>query len=149
RWIFDRDLIFQSLWPGARPTLDQVQVLPRAEEIGFRAEVGHVDHERVALPMAARVAEPLADAGRQVGAPVHDDVALPPLTLIHVVEYRDAARCLHDAAEAAAEEAAKLGQPAVQAAVRQPIVLRAIAAIETHKVARMVARRRFSESRRR
>src|SRR5215471_14683733 len=96
--------------------------------------------------MAARVTEPLADAGRQVGAPVQDNVALPPLTLIEVVEYRDAARRLHDAAETAAEEAAKLGQPVVQAAVCQPIVLRTIAAIEAHEVAGVVARRRLGES---
>jgi hypothetical protein len=32
---------------------------------------------------------------------VHDDVALPALTLAHVVKNRDAAGRLHDAAEAA------------------------------------------------
>src|SRR6266478_8462691 len=146
--IFDRDHVREGLWPGARPALNKVQVLARPQEIGFRAEVGHVDHKRVALPMAARVAEPLTDARRQVGAPVHDDVALPPLALIHVVEDRDAAGRLHDAAEAAAEEAAELGQPAMQAAVCQPIVLWTIAAIETHKVAGVVARGRLGESRR-
>src|SRR5262249_38985842 len=95
--IFDRDLVGKRLWPGARPPLDQVQVLARAKEIGLRTEVGDVDDERIALPMAARVAEPLTDRGRQVGAPVHDDVALPPLALIDVVEHRDAAGGLHDA----------------------------------------------------
>src|SRR5260221_6842623 len=63
-WIFDRDLVREGLWPGARPVLNQVQVLARPLEIGFRTEVGHVDHKRVALPMAARVAEPLADVSR-------------------------------------------------------------------------------------
>src|SRR4029077_7799321 len=79
RRIFDRDLVYEGLWPGARPALNEVHVLARAEEIGLRTEVGHVDHERVALPAAARIAEPLADIGRQVRAPVHDDVALPAL----------------------------------------------------------------------
>src|SRR6266446_1535620 len=146
--IFDRDLVLEGFWPGAGPALYQVQVFPRPLEIGFRTEVGHVDHKRVALPMAARVAEPLTDAGRQVGASVHDDVPLPPLALIQVVEHRDAAGRLHDSAIASAEQASKIGQPAVQAAVCQPVVLRTIAAIETHKVTRVVARRRFCESRR-
>src|SRR6266478_8114684 len=146
--VFDCNFVGEGPWAGTGPTLDQVQILARSKYIGFRTEVGHVDHKRVALPMAARVAEPLTDARRQVGAPVHDDVALPPLALIHVVEDRDAAGRLHDAAEAAAEEAAELGQPAVQAAVCQAIILRTIAAIETHKVAGVVARRRLRESRR-
>src|SRR5262245_23984433 len=42
-----------------------------------------------------------ANVGRQVGASVHDDVALPALALPDVVEDRDAARGLHDPAETA------------------------------------------------
>src|SRR5262249_49512275 len=119
--IFDQDLVGKGLWPGARPALDQVQVLARPEHVGLGTEVGYVDHERIAFPMAARVAKPLTDVGWQVRTSVHDDVALPALALVHVVEDRDAARRLHDAAKAAAEQAAELGQPAAQAAVRQPI----------------------------
>ena len=52
--------------PGPRPALDEVQVLARARDIGLRAEVRHVDDQRVALPMPARIAVPLADVGRQV-----------------------------------------------------------------------------------
>src|SRR5262249_44672223 len=55
RRIFDRDLVLEGFWPRARPALNQVQVLARAKEIGFRTEISHVDHKRVALPMAARV----------------------------------------------------------------------------------------------
>src|SRR2546423_3753085 len=120
--IFNRDLVREGRWPSARPALNQVQVLARSKDIGFRTEVGHVDHERVALPMAARVPEPLADVGRQMGASVHDDVALPPLSLTHVVEDRDAARGLHDPAEAAGV-AAKHNRAAGQAALRQRTVL--------------------------
>src|SRR5579871_5368046 len=76
--IFDRDLVGEGRWSRARPPLNEVQVLARSKDIGFRAEIGHVDHQRVALPMATRVAEPLTDAGRQVGASIHDNVALPP-----------------------------------------------------------------------
>src|SRR5438105_14826180 len=68
--IFDRNLVGERLRPGARPALNEVQVLARAKEIGLRTEIGHVDDERVALPMAARVAVPLMDAGRQMGAAV-------------------------------------------------------------------------------
>src|SRR5262245_46388881 len=74
--IFDRDLVREGLWPGARPTFNQVQVLARPLEIGLWTEVGDVHHQRVPLPMAARVAVPLTDAGRQMGAPVHDNIAL-------------------------------------------------------------------------
>jgi hypothetical protein len=56
-----------------------------------------------------------------MGAAVHDDVALPPLALVQVVVHRDAVGHLHDAAKAAAEQAAKVGQPPVQAAVANPL----------------------------
>src|SRR5712691_12486912 len=99
--IFDRDLVGEGHWSRARPSLNEMQVLARPKGIGFRTEIGHVDHQRVALPMAARIAVPLTDVGRQVGAAVHNDVALPPLPLAHIVEDRDAARRLHDPAETA------------------------------------------------
>ena len=87
-------------------------------------------------------------AGRW-GLSVHDDVALPALALVHVVEHRNAARRLHDAAKAAAEHAAELGQPAAQAAVLQPVVLRPVGAVEARIVDGVVARRHFGKSRRR
>src|SRR5262249_54296547 len=55
RRILDPDLVRQRPWPGARPALDQVQVLARPEGVGLGSEIGHVDHKRFALPMAARV----------------------------------------------------------------------------------------------
>src|SRR5258708_37457662 len=84
--IFDRDIIFERARRGTPPAFNQVQVLACALKIGLRAEVRHVDHKRIALPMAARVAVPLTDVGRQMRACVHDDGALPPLALTHVVE---------------------------------------------------------------
>ena len=84
---------------------------------------------------AARVAEPLADAGRQVRASVHHDAALPALALTHVIGDGDAARRLHDPAEAAAAVAgAELGQPDGQAAVRQRAVLRIVVAVHARGV---------------
>src|SRR5215470_18911521 len=143
--ILDGDLVCKRGGPGPRPALDQVQVLPRALKIGFRTEVRHVDHQRTALPVATRVAVPLADAGRQMGTSVHDDVALPPLALSHIVEDRDAARRLHDPAEAA-DPACELRQPAGQAAVRRRAVLRTIVAIHACEV---VPRSKIRKSRRR
>src|SRR5882762_5815027 len=43
--IFYRHGIFERGRAGARPTLDQVQILARALKIGLRAEVRHVDDE--------------------------------------------------------------------------------------------------------
>src|SRR5262245_13883423 len=97
--------------------------LARAPIVGFHAEVRHVDDERISLPVTARIAIPLPDAGRQMRAPVHDDVALPTLSLAHVIEHRDAAGRLHDATKASAECGSKLGQSARQTALRQTAVL--------------------------
>jgi hypothetical protein len=52
-------------------------------------------------------------SGAPPQAPVHDDIALPPLALTDVVEHRDAARALHDTAEVA-DTAAKLRQPGIK-----------------------------------
>src|SRR5215475_2200832 len=78
--------VFERRRGGPCPTLHQVQILPRTLVIGLGTEVRHVDNERIALPAAARVAVPLAYVRRQVRAPVHDDVPLPPLPLTDVVE---------------------------------------------------------------
>jgi hypothetical protein len=85
RRILDRGLVGKRHRPGACPALDEVQVLPRPERIGLWAEVRHIDDKGVPLPVAARVAEPLTNARRQMSASVHDDVALPALALADVV----------------------------------------------------------------
>src|SRR4051812_47436402 len=94
--------IFELARALSCPSLDQVQVLARALIVGLRTEVCHVDDQAIAVPVAARVAIPLTDAGRQMRPAVHDDVALPALALADVVEDRNAAGGLHDAAETAA-----------------------------------------------
>src|SRR5712671_224422 len=98
--IVDRDLISNLSRAGARPAFDHMQVLPRTPKISLRTEVRHVDDESISLPVASRIAKPLADVGRQMRAPVHDDVPLIPLALAHVVEDGDATGCLHDPPEA-------------------------------------------------
>src|ERR1700674_690378 len=94
--IFDCDHVLERGWPGPRPALDEVQVLTGALKIGFLTEVRDIDHECVALPVATRIAKPLADVAGQVRTSVHDDVPLPPLPLTYVVEHRNTAGCLHD-----------------------------------------------------
>src|ERR1700686_1607113 len=69
--------VFERRRSGPCPTLHQMQVLPRPLEIGLGTEVRHVDHERIALPVAARVAIPLADIGRQMEAPVPGNITFP------------------------------------------------------------------------
>src|SRR5262245_43886462 len=66
RGIFDCDGVVEGGRACPCPAFDHMQVLARATIIVLRTEVRNVDHERIALPAAARVAVPLADAGRQV-----------------------------------------------------------------------------------
>src|SRR5215470_12723713 len=118
-----------------------MQVLTGALVVGLRTEVRHIDHERAALPVAAGVAIPLMDVARQVWASVHDDVALPALTLAHIVKNRDAPGRLHDAAEAAGRSA-EFRQSAGQTAIRQCAILRTIVPVHPRRV---VPRRRLGE----
>src|SRR5262245_4991295 len=135
RRVLDGRLVFKRVGPGPRPALDQMQVLARAAIVVLRTEIGHVDDERIALPAAARVAEPLANVRRQVRAAVHHDGTLPALSLANVVVHRDAARRLHDPPEAAAAVAgAELGEPDGQAAIRQRAVLGAVMAVHARRV---------------
>src|SRR5690349_12036544 len=81
RGIFDRHLIGERLWAGARPALDEMQILARAAVISLWTEICHINNQRVTFPMAARIAKPLPDAGRQMRTAVHHDIALPSLAL--------------------------------------------------------------------
>src|SRR5262249_45073809 len=48
--VFDGDLIGERVRAGPRPALDEVQVLARALIVNLRAEVCHIDDERITLP---------------------------------------------------------------------------------------------------
>src|SRR5581483_1650015 len=143
RGIFDGDHIFEGIGAGARPALDEVQIFARTLEICFGTEIRDVDDQGISLPVATRIAIPLANSRGQVRASVHDDVALPALALADVVEHGDPARGLDDATETAGS-AAEFGQSAGQAAVGQCAIFRAVAAIHARGV---VARRKLVESR--
>src|SRR6266851_551656 len=82
------------------------------------------------------------------GLPFMTMLRLPAFPLTDVVEHRDAAGSLHDAAEAAAERGAEFGQPMRQAAVGQRAVLRTVVAIDAPEVTGVVARRRLRAPRR-
>src|SRR5690348_14993714 len=138
--VFDGDLVLQRLGSGARPTLDEMQVVARAQEIGFGAEVRNINDESIAVPVAARIAVPLADACGKMWASVHNDVALPALALTDVIKHGDAAGRLHNAAEAAAVGCSEFGQAASEATVRQGAIFRIIVAIHARGI---VARRRI------
>src|ERR1700751_1937619 len=94
--------------------------------------------------MAARVAEPLPDVGRQVGPSVHEDVALPSLPLTHLIEDRDAARGLHDPAEPPGI-AGKHRQSRAKAPLSIRTVLRTLGAVHA---GRIIAKRRVVKPRR-
>src|SRR5262249_14754868 len=79
RRVFDGHDIFQRGRASPRPAFNQMQVLARTPKISFGTKVRDVDDEGVALPVATRVAVPLVDVGREMGAAVHNDVALPAL----------------------------------------------------------------------
>src|SRR5215471_16059758 len=83
-----------------------------------------------------------------MGAPIHDDIALPALTLTDIIEDRDSTWCLYDSAEAIHVRATKFGQSADQAAYAQMSVLRTIEAIDI-PAGCVVAGRKFRASRRR
>ena len=106
-----------------------MQIFARALVIGLWAEIRNVDDQRIAFPMTAGIAVPLPDIRRRMWTAVHDDIALPALTLTDVIKHRDAAGCLDDAAKASAEGGTEFGQAAGQAAFREGNILRIVVAI--------------------
>ena len=80
-WIVDRDLVVDAVGVHAREALDHPRLLACRSEDQRGAVVGggdvlHVrrlDHQRIAFPTAAGVAQPLTDAGTYVRTPVQRD----------------------------------------------------------------------------
>src|ERR1700680_672517 len=73
--ILDRKLVHDLVIGGAREAFDQMQLFAGTSESGHIREIGGVDHQRVALPMAHRVSLPLADILREMGPSVGGDDA--------------------------------------------------------------------------
>ena len=74
--VIHREFVDEGVRINARKTLDDVQILCGISVGRFVREIGGVHNQRIALPMAPRIAEPLTHLGRQVWAPVQRDDAL-------------------------------------------------------------------------
>src|SRR3989441_10423482 len=125
RRILDRNGVFERLRVGPGPAFDEVQVLPRSLEVRLRAEIGDVDHERVALPAATRVSPPLPHVRREMRAAGDRDRARPALPLTHIVENRYRSGRLDDPAVAR-----EIRQVPTHAPFAQAEVFRTVGAIE-------------------
>src|SRR2546422_6950324 len=79
--IFYCDGVLDRVRSSALPAFDQMTVLAGSHEVGLGAEIGDIDHQRIALPSAARIAKALPDISRKMRAAVDRDNALPPLPL--------------------------------------------------------------------
>src|ERR1700731_2112036 len=59
--IVDREFVHERVFAGARETLDNVCVRTGAFETRLALEIDGVDHQRITLPMSARVPTPLTN----------------------------------------------------------------------------------------
>src|SRR5262249_30356147 len=129
--------VFERLRVDASPSLDQMQVLARAQVVRFRREIGDVDDERVALPTTARVPPPLTELWGQMRPPSHGDDALPPLSLEGVVENRYGSRGLYNA-----PEPTEIWKEARHTTLRQASVLWTVGSIH-RRLGRQIVRGRL------
>src|SRR5207244_5701434 len=66
--------------------LDETQVLSRAEEIRLVREIRCLDDQRLALPTAARVSQPLPDLWRNMRTVAQQDRAIASAVVAFVVD---------------------------------------------------------------
>ena len=97
RRIVDRDLVVHRTGTESREALDDATLLAGAIDSHVSlVDVGEIDRlndERIAFPVAARVAQPLFDAGPDVRTPVHRN---DPRVVNHLDENHDVAGHLQD-----------------------------------------------------
>src|SRR5204863_4834627 len=120
--------------------LDEMQVLAGSLIVGLRREVGDVDDERVAVPVAARVAMPLADVRGKMRRAGDWNHALPAF-----IEDRDRAGRLHDLLHA------EVRKPAGEASLTESEIFRTVRAIDdavAHDLRGEVVGRRLAAARR-
>src|SRR2546427_6946748 len=139
--VFYCDDVLERVWTGARPAFDQMPVFARPHEVSLGTEIGDIDHQRLALPSAPRIAKALADVARKMRAAADGNNALPSLALSHIIENRHRCWRLNDTAEAT-----EIGQHRGHATLRHAAVLWIIDSID---VAGAVTRRSFLSPRRR
>ena len=133
--IVDGELVEQRVAGHAPEAFRQAQGRTGADRGGHRrVEAGHLvgevrrlDHQGVAVPVAARVAHPLADAGRQVAAAVERHDAR---VVHHLVQDHDVVGRLEDlqVLVVAGRDDRRTGVEPEQAALREPAVLVAVGA---------------------
>src|ERR1051325_1166258 len=59
--IFERDLVFERVRANTPELFDHMQVFRRSHEVTLRVKIRGVDDQRLSLPMAPRIAVPLAN----------------------------------------------------------------------------------------
>src|SRR5262249_23068073 len=116
--------------------LDEMKVLAGALEFGLGAEIGDVDDQRVAFPVATRVAPPQTDGLREMRAPIDGDRAVPALSLPRVVKDRDRVWRLHNPAEAG-----EIRQDRRHAPLAEAPLFRAVGAVDVSTTRNQVGRR--------
>src|SRR6202043_2305000 len=91
--IFGCKFVHNLIVGVAREALHQMQLLPGPFESASGSEIGRVDHERIALPMAVRVSLPLTDVLRDVRATVCGNDACG---MVNLVKEGHVSRALHN-----------------------------------------------------
>src|SRR2546426_5629585 len=92
-WILECDFVIDRVGIETREALDHMQAAGRTSEVRLVGEIRRIDDQCVAVPMAARVAEVLADALVQMRTPVQrDDSSF----MNHFVENDHAIGTLHN-----------------------------------------------------
>src|SRR2546423_14039417 len=79
--IFYCDGVLERVWARACPAFDQMAVLAGCHEVRLGAEIGHIDHQRFALPLAPRIATAPPGRARVLRRGASGDKALSPLAL--------------------------------------------------------------------
>ena len=115
-WIVHANAVVDHLRIDAREALGDLQLLAvrpvrRADAVG---EIRRLDDERVAFPVAARVAHVLPDVRADVRTAVERDDAR---VVDHLVADDDLVRCLHDAQAVAVQHRRDARDPARDAAI--------------------------------
>src|SRR5438067_1445796 len=70
RGIVDCEPVEDRVLADAREALDDMQIFARTAKHGLASKVGGVDNQRVAFPMAYRIADPEANVGREMSTAV-------------------------------------------------------------------------------
>ena len=94
--IVDGELVSDRIGVGAGESLGQMEVLVGPEEVVGPDEIGGIDDQRVALPMATRIAHVAADLPRRMRARVQNNDAQ---FVHHLLKNRDRPRRLNNLEE--------------------------------------------------